>query len=516
MSLIKKLLGLIPSQDAPQSPVAPAPKASPQTASPAGTTAQDSRSPATPRQKTPKKPAQATAPKTNPAKATSTKASISKTSSVKPARPPAKPWDPAEFDVPVEPGQTRFQDLNLPDSLLHAIADMGFRHATPIQAAVLEASLQGQDCIGQAQTGTGKTAAFLITAITRLLRTVQDEERFIGEPRALVLAPTRELAMQIADDARDLCRHTPLNIMCMVGGMDYQKQQRQLDDDIVDILVATPGRLIDFLDQKLLSLQLIDILVIDEADRMLDMGFIPQIKRIVRHTPAKGSRQTLMFSATFPFDVRQLAQQWTEQPLQVQIAPEQVASTNVEQKLYLVTEEQKYRLIYNLLQGEHLQRVIIFANRRDQTRRLTELLKAYGIQCEQISGEVDQNKRVRTLERFKQGDLPVLVATDVAGRGLHVDQISHVINFSLPEDPEDYIHRIGRTGRAGNKGMSISFAAEDDAFAIPKIEALLGHKLECSYPSDELLQDPPKVKLPPAQDRRSKGPSSSNRRRSPR
>jgi ATP-dependent RNA helicase RhlB len=415
----------------------------------------------------------------------------------RPPKPAAnKPWHPSEFEVPVVAGKTRFQDLDLPDSLLHSIADLGFRYSTPIQAGVLEASLQGRDCIGQAQTGTGKTAAFLITAITRLLRTPQEDERFVGEPRALVLAPTRELAMQIADDARGLCKHTPLKIICLVGGIDYQKQQRQLDDDVVDIVVATPGRLIDFLDQKLLNLHLVDILVIDEADRMLDMGFIPQIKRIVRQTPNKGLRQTLLFSATFPFDVKQLAQQWTENPLQVQIAPEQVASDNVKQLLYLVTEEQKYTLIYNLLKTEAVQRVIIFANRRDQTRRLTDLLQAHDVVCEQISGEVEQNKRIRTLERFKSGELPILIATDVAGRGLHVDHISHVINFSLPEDPEDYIHRIGRTGRAGNKGVSISFAGEDDAFAIPRIEALLGRKLECSYPSDELLQTPPKASRP--------------------
>lgn len=506
MSLIKKFLGLVSKPDNTAS--------TPPEAPPRATTVTANASQADkPKPARTKKPAAKTA-RTSPADSPKSKPATDSQRPAKTAKTPSKPWDPAQFEVPVVAGKTRFQDLNLPDSLLHAIADLGFQYSTPIQAAVLEASLQGRDCIGQAQTGTGKTAAFLITALTRLLRTPLDEERFVGEPRALVLAPTRELAMQIADDAHKLCRHTPLNIMCMVGGIDYQKQQRQLDQDIVDILVATPGRLIDFLDQKLLDLHMVDILVIDEADRMLDMGFIPQIKRIVRQTPQKGLRQTLLFSATFPFDVKQLAQQWTEAPLQVQIAPEQVASTNVEQKLYLVTEEQKYRLIYNLLNAEGLQRVIIFANRRDQTRRLTDLLKSQGIQCEQISGDVDQNKRIRTLERFKTGDLPVLVATDVAGRGLHVDQISHVINFSLPEDPEDYIHRIGRTGRAGNKGMSISFASEDDAFAIPKLETLLGHKLQCSYPSEELLAELPKPKAASeARRQSSRPPSGSGSRR---
>ncbi|MGB3620246.1 MAG: ATP-dependent RNA helicase RhlB [Ketobacter sp.] len=385
----------------------------------------------------------------------------------------------------------RFKELQLDSSLQQGIDDQGFEFATPIQALSLPHSLQGKDVIGKAQTGTGKTAAFLITVIDRLLKEPEQEERYNGEPRALILAPTRELAMQIEKDAATLIKHTPVTLMSIVGGMDYQKQQRKLQNEIVDIVVGTPGRLIDFVKNRDLFLSEVEILVIDEADRMLDMGFIPDVKRLIRETPFKEYRQTLLFSATFTEDIMNLSSSWTINPEQLEVASETVAADTVDQKVYIVTTEEKFVLLYNLISQNELERVMIFANRRDETRDLTHKLRDYGIKCATLSGDVPQHKRIKVLEGFREGKIRVLVATDVAGRGIHIDDISHVVNYSLPEDPEDYVHRIGRTGRAGKNGVSISFACEEDAFQLPAIEKLLGDKLECVQPEEDLLKDIP-------------------------
>ena len=396
-------------------------------------------------------------------------------------------WTPAQFTVPEKEGETRFHDMDLDDRVMHGIADLGFQYCTPIQAQVLPHTLQGHDAIGKAQTGTGKTAAFLVTILNDQLCHPHEGERYLGEPRALVIAPTRELVMQIAADAEDHARYTGLKVVTLIGGMDYQKQLNQLQREVVDLVVATPGRLIDFMGRRDVYLDRVEILVLDEADRMLDMGFIPQVKRIVRATPEKSHRQTLLFSATFSPDIINLSQQWTFEPVHVEIEPESVATDSVDQKVYMVSSEQRYRVLNNLLHSDHATSVIVFANRRDQVRRLHEKLRRAGLPCGILSGEVPQNKRTRTLEDFKTGKLKVLVATDVAGRGIHVDGVSHVVNYNLPEDPEDYVHRIGRTGRAGATGTSISFASEDDAFLLPDIEKLLGHKLDCEHPPEELL-----------------------------
>ncbi|MFZ2288551.1 MAG: ATP-dependent RNA helicase RhlB [Halopseudomonas yangmingensis] len=403
-----------------------------------------------------------------------------------------KPWSLDDFQVAPMEGKTRFHDFPLPDSLMQAIQDQGFSYCTPIQAEVLGKTLRGHDAIGRAQTGTGKTAAFLTSTIAQLLETPPPDERFMGEPRAMIIAPTRELVMQIASDAEGLTRHCPLNVMTFVGGMDIDKQLRQLEQRYCDILVATPGRLLDFCNRGELHLDLVEILVLDEADRMLDMGFIPQVRQIIRQTPRKGDRQTLLFSATFSDDVMNLARQWTENPAVVEIEPERPASENVTQQVYAVSSSDKYKLLYNLITQLELERVMIFANRKDEVRRIQERLLRDGVDAAQLSGDVPQNKRVRTLDNFKNGKLRVLVATDVAGRGIHIDGISHVINYTLPEDAEDYVHRIGRTGRAGAKGTSISFASEDDAFQIPPIEQLLGGKLECIPPEERFLKPVPK------------------------
>ncbi|GAB3310947.1 DEAD/DEAH box helicase family protein [Haliea atlantica] len=402
------------------------------------------------------------------------------------AEPPA-PWSPEDFKVEPVEGKTRFHDLGLRDEIMHGIADLGFQYCSPIQAAILPQTLQGHDAIGKAQTGTGKTAAFLITLFNDMLSHPPEGERFLGEPRGLVIAPTRELVMQIAADADDLGKHTGLKVVTLIGGMDYQKQLNRLHTDIVDLVVATPGRLIDFLQRRDLYLDRVESLVLDEADRMLDMGFIPQVKRIVRATPQKDCRQTLLFSATFTQDILNLAQQWTYHPVTVEIEPDHVATDSVDQKVYLVSSEERFRVLTNLLRSDEANSVIVFANRRDQVRRLHERLRKAGVAAGILSGEIHQSKRTSTLEAFKQGRIKVLVATDVAGRGIHVDGVSHVVNYNLPEDPDDYVHRIGRTGRAGATGTSISFASEDDAFLLPDIEALLGERLECTHPPKELL-----------------------------
>jgi ATP-dependent RNA helicase RhlB len=405
----------------------------------------------------------------------------SKTAADKPA------WTVDQFPVPVVEGKTRFHDLGLDDRLMHAIADVGFEYCSPIQAAALPQTLQGRDVVGKAQTGTGKTAAFLLTIINDLLNHPLEDQRYSGEPRALIIAPTRELVVQIGEDAKELVKHTELKVATLIGGMDYQKQLHQLQNSLVDIVVASPGRLLDFQSRGDLYLDQIETLVIDEADRMLDMGFIPQVRRIVRSTPRKEDRQTLLFSATFTPDVLSLTEQWTYEPYRIEIEPESVATDTVDQKVYIVATDDKLQLLKNIIKQPEATSVIVFANRRDQTRKLYERLRKSGVRCGMLSGEVAQNKRSSTLQSFKEGKLQVLVATDVAGRGIHVDGISHVINYTLPEDPEDYVHRIGRTGRAGASGTSISFACEDDAFLLDPLQQLLGKQLVCEQPPAELL-----------------------------
>jgi len=401
-------------------------------------------------------------------------------------------WKPEDFVVEPAEGKTRFHDFRLAPELMHAIHDQGFSYCTPIQAQVLGFTLKGRDAIGRAQTGTGKTAAFLISTITQLLQTPPPKERYMGEPRALIIAPTRELVVQIAKDAEALTKYCKLNVMSFVGGMDFDKQLKQLEAKFCDILVATPGRLLDFNQRGEVHLDMVEVMVLDEADRMLDMGFIPQVRQIIRQTPMKGERQTLLFSATFTDDVMNLARQWTVDPAIVEIEPENVASETVEQHVYAVASSDKYKLLYNLISQNDWTRVMVFANRKDEVRRIEERLTRDGISAAQMSGDVPQHKRIKVLEGFREGKIRVLVATDVAGRGIHVEGISHVINFTLPEVPDDYVHRIGRTGRAGTSGTSISFAGEDDAFALPPIEELIGRKIHCEMPPAELLAPVPR------------------------
>ena len=389
---------------------------------------------------------------------------------------------PKQSVVRNEHAKKHFSDFELPPQLMKGLSSLGFVHCTPIQSESLPYALNGKDIVGKAQTGTGKTAAFLTSIIADLVNHSIDEERFIGEARSLILAPTRELAMQISSDARDLAKYTDLAVHTLVGGIDYSKQLRLLEKKHCDILVGTPGRLLDFANNKDIHLDQLEILVIDEADRMLDMGFIPQVTRLVRLTPKRHDRQTMLFSATFSPEVERLIQRWTNSPIKVDIKAEQVATDTVEQKVYITTGEEKFGLLIDILKDHSVDSVMIFANRRDICRNLYDKLREKGFKVGMLSGDVPQLRRIKTLENFKNRVTKILVATDVAGRGIHVDGVSHVINYTLPEEPEDYVHRIGRTGRAGQTGTSISFACEDDGFLLEPIEKLIDTKLMCTMP----------------------------------
>jgi ATP-dependent RNA helicase RhlB len=423
-------------------------------------------------------------------------------------------WDASKFDVPPVEGKTRFHDFDLPAPLFHAIFDLGFQYCTPIQTEILPSTLLGKDASGRAQTGTGKTAAFLIAVITRMLKNPISGKRKPGTPRILVIAPTRELVLQISEEARQLAKYCALNIVSVFGGMDYEKQKRQLSNAAVDIIVATPGRLLDFQRRGDLNLKKVEVMIIDEADRMLDMGFIPDVRKIIYSTPKKDQRQTLLFSATLTQEVTRLAEQWTRDPVTIEIEPEQIAVDTVDQIVYLVTLSEKFSLLFNIISKQNLERVLIFCNRRDEVRRLAEMLTRYGINCAELSGDVPQKKRIRRLDDFKNKKVRALVATDVAGRGIHIEGMDHVINYTLPRDPEDYVHRIGRTGRAGSAGTSVSFADEEDAFYLPPIEKFMGRELNCIQPDDEWLTKPvpvhAKKKYKP---RPAKRPASGNRRK---
>lgn len=463
---------------------------------PAGKTAQGSR-PERPKTGTSRP---ANVPKTEPkAKPDAAKtAPRVKTAPVKKAVPEAQPepaekWDPATFNVPPEEGKTRFQDLDIAPEILHAISDLGFKYCTQVQAETLPNSLNGNDVTAQAQTGTGKTAAFLITIFNKILKNPLEEKRRPGTPRALILAPTRELVLQIEKDARGLGKYVPCHILALLGGIGYGRQQKELHEKSNDILICTPGRLIDFMRKRLVNLSKVEILIIDEADRMLDMGFIADVKKIVMSTPPKSKRQTMFFSATMTGDVKYLAGSWTREAFEVNVTPEEVTVQTIQQITYITTVEEKPTLLYNIIMQKNLDRVLIFVNRRVEARKLKDTFETYGIKTALLSGEVEQTQRIKRLEAFRNGEVRVLVATDVASRGIHVEGISHVINYNMPDDIEEYVHRIGRTGRAGASGISINFADEDDSYQLHKLEEYLGKKIESVFPEEELLVPIPEM-----------------------
>ena len=378
----------------------------------------------------------------------------------------------------------KFTDLDLPPDVMRGIDRVGFVDLTPVQEESIPLALQGRDVAAQAQTGTGKTAAFLIGLFTRLLENVPVSR---SGPRALVLAPTRELVVQICADAGGLGAFCPFRVQPIFGGVDYEKQKRALQEG-VDIVVATPGRLIDYMKQNILSLQRIEVLVIDEADRMFDMGFIRDLRYILRKLPSFEKRQTMLFSATLSQRVMELAYEFMDLAEKVRIEPEQVTAERVEQVVYHVARREKFALLLGLLRKEPTdQRVLVFVNTKREAEHLSGRLQHNDFKVAILSGDIPQKKRLRILDEFKAGKINFLVATDVASRGLHIDAVTHVINYDLPQDAEDYVHRIGRTARAGAGGKSISFADEDLAYFLPDIEEYIGQKIPSTIPGDEDL-----------------------------
>src|SRR6266508_4881185 len=388
-----------------------------------------------------------------------------------------------------------FASFDLPEPVMQGIREAGFVTTTAIQEGALPLALRGKDVAGQSQTGTGKTAAFLIATFTRLLRTPPAP----GDgPRALIIAPTRELTVQIESDARQLGQFTGLRVLAVYGGIDYARQRDALADGC-DLLVGTPGRLIDYLKQHVWSTKRVEVLVVDEADRMFDMGFIADLRFILRRLPPAEKRQSFLFSATLSFRVLELTWEFMNNPAQITIAPQQKTVEQVEQVLYHVGRDEKFPLLLGLLRREGGDRILIFSNTREEARRLEDRLIRNGWETRALTGDVDQKKRLRILNDFKRGVLPILVATDVASRGLHIEAVSHVVNWDLPQDVEDYVHRIGRTARAGAGGKAIALIDEASALYLEPIEKFIGQKITVEWPEDDLIL--PEIR-PTAEERR--------------
>ncbi len=390
----------------------------------------------------------------------------------------------------------KFSSLDLLPTVQEGLNRAGFTHCTPIQALTLPPALEGKDVAGQAQTGTGKTAAFLLVILQTLLEKRSD--KVSHHPRSLVIAPTRELALQIHKDALLLGADTGLKFGLAYGGIDYEKQRKTLQDG-VDVLIGTPGRIIDYFKQHVFNLKQIDVMVLDEADRMFDLGFIKDIRYVLRQLPPRDKRQCLMFSATLSQRVLELAYEHMNEPELLKVEAEQVTVNTVEQSVYYPANEHKLPLLISLLRGIKDGRVLVFANTRAATDWVERTLNANGIVAAAMSGQVPQKKRQTLLKRFHDGELPVLVATDVAARGLHIPDVTHVINYDLPQDAEDYVHRIGRTARLGAKGEAISFACENYAFHLPEIEDFIGYPIAMEQVDEAQL---PEFKRPPPRPRR--------------
>lgn len=390
-----------------------------------------------------------------------------------------------------------FDSLELMPDLKKGVAEAGFNHCTPIQAQTLPISLSGKDVAGQAQTGTGKTVAFLLATMQSLLDKPAPQWRKKNQPRALIVAPTRELVMQIHQDAELLGKFTDLKFVLAYGGTDYEKQREQISSG-VDVLVGTPGRLIDYFKQHVYNLKAIDVVVLDEADRMFDLGFIKDIRYLLRRTPKPENRQGLLFSATLSYKVMELAYDHMNNPEQVKIEEDQVTATKVVERLYFPATEEKLQLLIGLINQEQPTSSIVFVNTKRTADQVWAMMEGNKIKTAILSGDVSQKRRSKLLEQFKNGEIKTMVATDVAARGIHVPEISHVFNFDLPQDKEDYVHRIGRTARAGKSGDAISFACENYAFSLPEIEDYIGHKIPVADITNEILPElQPPIKLKP-------------------
>ena len=382
--------------------------------------------------------------------------------------------------------EIRFDAFDLDPTILQGLADAGFTYCTPIQAESLPVVLSGRDVAGQAQTGTGKTAVFLIAALQRLLTHAPSPDRRPNQPRVLIVAPTRELAVQIHKDTLTLAKHTGFRLGLVYGGTGYLTQRDQVAAG-VDILIGTPGRLIDYFKQRVFDLRHTEVVVIDEADRMFDLGFIKDIRFLLRRMPPPDQRLGMLFSATLSYRVTELAYEHMNDPKPVAIEPDQVTADRVTQRCYMVANDEKIPLLIGLIRRMEDARVMVFANTKRATEGIWGFLEGNGVQAAVLSGDVPQKKRLHLLKKFQQGELPVLVATDVAARGLHIPDVTHVINYDLPDDAEDYVHRIGRTARAGAKGDAISFVCETYAFCLPDIETFIGAKIPVLPLESDLL-----------------------------
>lgn len=387
---------------------------------------------------------------------------------------------------------TPFSALPLHAHLQQGLADAGFAFCTPIQAQSLPLLLKGKDVAGQAQTGTGKTIAFLLATFQRLLESGAGETQ--KQPRALILAPTRELAIQIVKDAELLNKNAGLRIALAHGGKDYQKQRDAISEGC-DVLIGTPGRLLDYHKQRVFGLKQIEVMVLDEADRMFDLGFIKDVRYFLRRMPAPAQRLGMLFSATLSYKVLELAYEHMNNPEKVQVAPEKVMGDRIEESVYYPANDEKVPLLLALIKRIQPPRAIVFVNTKHVADRVWGYLEGNGHKAALLSGDVPQKKRERLLQHFQDGEFPFLVATDVAARGLHIPKVSHIFNFDLPQDCEDYVHRIGRTARAGASGVAISFACEEYVFSLPDIEDYIKHKLPVASAADEQLEEPlPAVK----------------------
>jgi ATP-dependent RNA helicase RhlB len=379
-----------------------------------------------------------------------------------------------------------FDDLDLPEPLRRAVAELKFTYLTRVQEEVLPLSLAGRDVVAQAQTGSGKTAAYLLTIFNRVLRTPRPSPPEV--PRALIVAPTRELAVQISNDADALARHVDIRTHVVFGGIDYRKQRQQLAAG-TDVLIGTPGRLIDYHKQRAYALRETEMVVIDECDRLFDMGFAEDLHWIMRRLPHPERRQSMMFTATLSYRVMTLGWRQMNDPAEVVINPEQLTPETIQQELYHVSSREKLSLLLGLLEREGSSRTMIFANTRHGAKRLVDELRRHGYACRALTGSVIQTKRLRVLDDFREGRLPILVATDVASRGLHIDGVSHVINYDLPQDAEDYVHRIGRTARVGATGKAIALACDDYVYSLDAIQSYVGYEIPAVFADDSLFKE---------------------------
>ena len=382
--------------------------------------------------------------------------------------------------------QTRFDHFPLDSRLLTGLQGAGFEYCTPIQAQTLPLALVGTDVAGQAQTGTGKTIAFLLATLHRLIVQPAADSRKPTQPRALIVAPTRELAVQIHKDACVLAAHTQYAIQVVYGGTGYDSQRQAIAKG-VDILIGTPGRLIDYFKQQVFDLQAVQVLVMDEADRMFDLGFLKDIRFLLNRCPPPERRLGLLFSATLSCRVTELAYEHMNHPQSVVVEAEHITADRVRESGHLVANQEKISLLLGLLCYLDNARSIVFVNTKRQADRVWGFLQGNGYEAAILSGDVPQTKRESLLKRFSNKELAILVATDVAARGLHIEGVTHVFNYDLPDDPEDYVHRIGRTARAGATGDAISFICETYAMALPDIEAYIGHKIPARAVSTEIM-----------------------------